>query len=403
MRHRKRLLSLIAGVALVGALPSIAVANTTEAIAETGGMTLTLPGVPLTLGITLDPFGNIQEVTIDPTFAPDHESDHKVTFERASDGSTVVKAKASGEKLTAKVKTSNLDEFVGTQTWSADVFGTGTASTVTFTIAKVGTGDSAYLEITGPPVVTPVPGIDSEVSGPTTDSDDHDGDEWEYESKAYVNFFMDGFKKSLKIEIETEYENDDDHEGVRAKLKVELRGKDVQNLEGAIVEGPQSWTGLLCDGSTALVEYTVAADGTVSEPIVTVAGDVVYETDMDDDGFKIQFTDSNGDDGAYVKVDVKDENGSLALEVKSKTTASCGDDDHDDDGKDKDHDDDGKDKDHDDDGKDEDQDDDDHDKNKDDDHDKDDDNDKNKDKDHDKDDDNDTDKNDDKDDDGDDD
>ena len=159
---------------------------------------------------------------------------------------------------------------------------------------------------------------------------------------------MNGFTKTLKIEVETEYEDDEDHEGVRGKLKVELRGKDVQKLEGAIVEGPQSWTGLLCDGTTALVDYTVSADGTVSEPIVTLEGSATSETDMDDDGFKVTFEDSNGDDGAYVKVEVDKEDGQLELKVKSKTTAACDEDDEDhNDDDDKKHDDDDDDKKHD--------------------------------------------------------
>jgi len=359
MRHRKRLLSALVGVVLVGTLPSIAAANTTEAIAQTGGMTLSLPGVPLDLGITLDEFGNIRMVTIDPALSQNHDSDHKVTFERTGDGSTVVEVKAAGEKLTAKVKTSNLGELAGDQTWSADIFGTGTDTVVEFSIVTVGSGSEAYLEIAGPPVVTPAPGIEFSVSGPTSSSDDDDSDEWEYESKASITFAMNGFTKTLKIEVETEYEDDEDHEGVRGKLKVELRGKDVQKLEGAIVAGPQSWTGLLCDGTTALVDYTVSADGTVSEPIVTLEGSATSETDMDDDGFKVTFADSNGDDGAYVKVEVTNEDGQLELKVKSKTTAACDeyDDDHDDDD-DKKHDDDDDDKKHDDD---DDDDDDDHD------------------------------------------
>jgi len=356
MGHRKRLLSIIAGVVLVGALPSIAMANTTEAIAQTGGMTLTLVGVPLNLGITLDQFGKIDMVTIDTTFSPDHQSDHKVTFERAGDGSTVVKVKAEGQKLTAKIKTSNIDELVGAQNWSADVFGTGDPTSVDFNIIKVGEGDSAYLMIDGPPGVTPGAGIDFEVSGPTTDSDDDDDDddESEYESKAYVTFTMDGFTKTLTISVETEYEDDEDHEGVRAKLKVELRGKDVQNLVGEAAIGEKTWTGLLCDG-TASVTYTVDAEGNVAVGLISADG-YTWNVDTDEDGFEVQFasTTDSEDDGAYVKVEVDDEDGMLELKVKSKTTSSCDDgDDHDDDD-----DDDDDDEDHDDDDDDDDEDDD---------------------------------------------
>ncbi|NHZ70116.1 MAG: hypothetical protein GWP18_00570 [Proteobacteria bacterium] len=352
MRHRKRLLGVVAGVVLVGALPSIAAANTTEAIAQTGGMTLTLPGVPVALGVTLDEFGKIDTVTFDSSFTQDQTSDHKVTFERGSaDGSTTVKVKAKGEKLSAKVKTSNLGDLVGTHIWTGDIFGTGETTTVTFDVAEVAAGGATYLEIVGPPVVTTT--LDHTIEGPTTESDDHDSDddEYEYESKAKIEFRMDGFKKTLKIEVETEYEDDDDHEGVEAKLKIELKGKDVQKLEGVEAIGPHTWTGLLCDNTTATVQYTVDAAGNVTVDDVTVADGASYDVDMDDDGFKIRFSDTTGEDGAYVKVKVEDEHGSLELKVKSKTTTSCDDDDDDHDDDDDDDDDDKKKHDDDDDDK----------------------------------------------------
>jgi hypothetical protein len=357
MGYRKRLFGLVAAVVLVGALPGVASANTTEAIADTGGMTLSLPGVPMVLDVVLDEFGNIHSVSFDTSFVQDHESGHKVTFTSTPDGSTVVKAK--GQKLTVKVKTSNLGDLVGPHVWTGDIFGTAETTTVSFTVVQVGSGDSAYLEITSVLVVSP---FDNSVEGPWTEFE-HDDDEDEYESKAKIKFTDNGYTMSLKIEVETEYEDDDDHEyeGVRAKLKIELKGKDRQKLLGSKAIGTHTWDGLLCDGTNASVAYTVGADGSLTLDDVSAGGatwTVDYDDDDDDEqSFKIRFTDTEGNDDAKLKVEVEWEHGALELKVKSKTTTSCDDDDddgdHDDD--DGDHDDD----DHDDKNKDDDDDDDD--------------------------------------------
>lgn len=330
MRHRRRLLSLIAGVVLVGALPTIAAANTTEAVADTGGMTLTIPGVPgITVGVTLDEFGNITQVSVDGTDVIQSDAPvHKVTFDLGTDGSTTVQVKAKGEKLSTKVKTSNLGSLVGDQTWTGDVFGAGFPATVNYTIAQVG-GDMPYLEITSVEVVSD---ITNSVNGPYTKQDgDGDDNEQEYESQATVTFTQDGYTKTLKIEVETKYDDDEDHavNGVYGKLKIELKGKDRQALAGADVYGDKSWTGLLCDGTTASVGYTVAADGTMTVNSVVVADGASYTVDNDDNGFKVEFTDTAGNDGAKLKVELENEDGTLQLKVKAKTTTSCDDGDDD--------------------------------------------------------------------------
>ena len=337
MRHRRRLFSLIAGVVLVGALPTIAAANTTEAVAETGGMTLTVPAMPgvpgITIGVTLDEFGNITKVSVDGSDIILNSSPvHKVTFELGTDGSTTVQVKAKGEKLSTKVKTSNLGSLVGDHTWEGDIFGTDFPATVNYSIAQVA-GATPYLEITDVKVVSDVA---KTINGPFTkmDGDDDDDHEQEYESKATVTFTQDGYTKTLKIEVETKYDDDDDddhgYNGVYGKLKVELKGKDRQVLAGADVYGDKLWTGLLCDGTTATVNYTVAADGTMTVTTVDVADGASYSIDTEDDGFKVEFTDTEDNDGAKLKVELEDEHGTLELKVKSKTTTSCDDDDDED-------------------------------------------------------------------------
>ncbi len=325
MRHRRRLLSLLAGVVLVGALPGIATANTTEAIADTGGMTLTLaiPGIPgapwLTIGVTLDDTGNITTVTLDSDtpLTLSGTPVHKVTFERASD-STVVQVKAKGEKLTAKVKTSNLEDLIGPNTWTGTIFGV--ERTVTF---DIGWGDSGntYLEIVEGSISVDPPDPVSAINGPFNESDDDD----EYESKVTIIFTdTDGNIMTLNIEVETEYGDDDEeHDGVYAKLKITLRGNDHQEITDEIVAGEQTWNGELCDGTDASVTYRVNADGSIS--YVSAAPDNA-KVEQDKHGFEIEFKTDSGDDNGELEVELESEHGVLELKVKF----SCDDDDDDD-------------------------------------------------------------------------
>ena len=100
--HRRRYgATLLAAVVIVGMLPAVAFGATTEAIAETGGTSLTLglPGSPIGFDVTLDEFGNIVELaidegadgTVDQTVAGDGE--HRIRF-ASEDGSLVVDVKA---------------------------------------------------------------------------------------------------------------------------------------------------------------------------------------------------------------------------------------------------------------------------------------------------------------------
>lgn len=341
----------------MGVLPSAAAAHTTEAIADTGGMSLSLNvlGAPVVVGVTLDAFGNIIEVVItdgasgDAGFGRTRSGEHKVQFTRDSaDGSTVINVKAKNSKLSVKLRTSNLSDVLGTHVWTGDIFGSGTATKVTF---MIGTPNGPYAEITSVSVDDTTPAY--RIDGPYTERDDDDDeDEDEYESKARITFFSeDGFKKTLKIEVETHFgdddDDDDDHDGTYTKLKVELTGRDQSTLTGDDALGEHTWTGLLCDETPAAVTYMVSTDGVrIVENGVEVAEGVRADVDQDDDGFTVRFTDSNGDDGAYLKVELEDEHGTLELKVKSRTTTSCDDDDDDDDHDEYDDDDDDHDDDH---------------------------------------------------------
>ena len=150
--HVLRPLMATMAVALMAllALPLAVLATTTDAIAQTGGMTATLPllGSSLTVDVTLDANGNLTTVNLDPIVLPPAPGDplsatkvsaHAVTFANAA-GTTQVKIKAHGDKLSIKASAGSLDALLGPGTWSADVFGTGAKSTVAYTIGKATDG-----------------------------------------------------------------------------------------------------------------------------------------------------------------------------------------------------------------------------------------------------------------------
>ncbi|MDH3261735.1 MAG: hypothetical protein OEM84_12290 [Acidimicrobiia bacterium] len=325
---RRSLVLVLAIVAGSLAVPTAAMANTTEAIAETGGMTLALLGSSVTVNVTLDQFGNLTDSVgvIGGGFNETSASDHKVRFATA-DGVTKIDVKAKKGKLSASVRSAALDDLKGDHVWSAEVFEDATAE-VRFTISNVA-GDPQLSK----PVVT-MTGANAgavvvTVKEPSQETDDDD----EAEAKATVVFTMDGFTKTLLIKVEVDHDDDgDDDHG--AKLKVELRGKDRQVL----ADSPEklakayTWDGLLCDGTTVSVAYVVHPDGTVTfaEPVFASPGAHSFETKALDNGFRVSF--DEGEARLTVQLKQKDD-GTWQLKVDSKTTERCGYGDHKDDHK----------------------------------------------------------------------
>jgi len=319
-------------------LPGAVQASTTEAIADTGGMTLLLgvPGAPLDIAVTLDEIGHITEVLVsDPTFSEDRGGDHKVRFSNEDD-TTRVEIKAKNNKLRAAVKTADLASILGAHTWKAALFASGQETEVTFEVADDGAGNPV-LENVAVGALFPTDAT-AEVGDVKTEVDDE-----EAESSVKVDFLWNGYKMTLKIKAEVEFDDDDDDDDDRhVTLKVELKGKDQQRLRDMLLEdllGTYTWDVNLCDGTDVAVTYTIAEPGTVTVDEVTMAGIATdaYELKVKNHGFDLRFDDSK----ARLSVDLKNHDGSWDLKVKSKTTEKCKDhdDDDDDDEKKKDHDD----------------------------------------------------------------
>lgn len=303
--RNRRSVSVLVGMTLVAllALPAVVLGNTSGPIAQTGGMTATLPlfGSPLKVAVTLDVVGNISAVDIDPIgdFSATRVGPHAVSFE-TTDGAVQIKIKAKGDKMSIRASASSLADLVGSGTWSADLFGTGDLSEVAYTVGAALDG-------------TPTLAIDSVAAAPSgvvvdTMPVENKTDEKGSSASARIDFSFQGFVKHLKIKVSVR------HEGDRvARLSFELSGKDKQKLSGSLEElaGAHSWTGFLCDGTPATVNFMVNLDGTVSFVDATPAA---TETDGEH-GFKVRF------DGTRTKVGVKltqNEDESWTLKVDAK-------------------------------------------------------------------------------------
>ncbi|MES2209383.1 MAG: hypothetical protein V4515_04270 [Chloroflexota bacterium] len=313
INHRGRSSASILGLALIAliALPATAFANTSGPIAQTGGMSATIPllGASLTVDVVLDPVGNISSVALDPVgdFSATKVGPHAVAFE-TTDGTTQVKIKAKGDKLSLKVAAGSLAALVGSGTWTADVFGTGATTLVGYTI-----GDSAGAPTISVDSVAAPAGITVTQSPPETSTSD-DG----AKASVRVDFAADGFVKRLKLSVSVKFEDGDQ----QARLKIELSGKDKQNLTGTLASlvGPHAWSGLACDGTTALgIAFTVvdtAGVGSVTFDPATFATGGTATATANENGFTARF------DGTRTKVKVRltqADDGTWSLKVSAKT------------------------------------------------------------------------------------
>jgi len=319
-RHASRAAALLITSLLLGlvAFPAATLAQTNGPIAQTGGMTAVLPlfGSPgLTVAVTLDTVGNISNVALTPTGVVTQTSaDPTIVKFANTDGTTKVAVRAKGDRMSISAKSGSLADFVGTGTWSANVFGTGISS-VEYTIGDDGSGKPT-LAIGTPSAVA---GVTAVVIAPTSDSEDG-----EASASGGVTFSADGFVKRLRITIEV------DEDG-SAHLKITLTGKDRQtlrdSLDALVALGDRTWSAYLCDGTTKVtVTYKVNADGTVSfvgaspsTPTATVK--------TGDNGFRVRFDGTKV--GVKVSLRANEDGTTYTLSVKGSSGKCGGHDKHD--------------------------------------------------------------------------
>ena len=252
-----RFAAKLSGFALLGlilAFPGGVAATTNEPIAQTGGMSATLPllGTSLTVNVTLAATGDISGVGLSPASGLAQTSpatDKEVVRFSTADGTTKVTVKAFGDRLSIVAKTKTLADLKGSATWSADVFGTGTKSNVPYAIGDDGSGHPT-LAIGSASTPSGIVAIPIPVKSKT--SADHSS------VSGGVSFAYQGFIKRLTISVSV------DKDG-RAAAKITLSGKDRQKLSGALADlvGARTWTAHLCDGTQVTVAYHITSDGTV--------------------------------------------------------------------------------------------------------------------------------------------
>jgi hypothetical protein len=305
LKCNRRSVTGLVGLTLTAllALPAAAFANTSGPIAQTGGMTVTLPllGNPLKVAVTLDVVGNISNVDVDPVgdFSATHVGPHAVSF-ATTDGSTKVSVRAMGDRMSVRASSKSLEDLLGKGTWSADLFGTGDKTNVGYTVGKAGDG-------------SPTLSIDSVTGAPSDVTVDQKpvqtmSNDWGSSAWGRIDFTRNGFTKHLWIRVSLRKEGDRP-----ASLSFQLSGKDRQVLTDTLanLEGTHTWTGLNCDGTPATVTFTVNADGTVSF-VSAVPPATASNTEH---GFRARF------DGTHSKVQVRlwqNKDGTWTLRVDAR-------------------------------------------------------------------------------------
>ncbi len=250
-RTRARLASAFGGLMIIAllAFPAGVFANTGEPIAQTGGMSATLPlfGMPLTVDVTLDKTtGNISGVALTPTgdFTASTTKPEIVKYANAA-GTTTVSVRAFGSSETVRAKSGALADFLGSGSWSADVFGTSSTSSVAYTIGDDGSGHPTLAFGT----ITPGTNITDSVTGPTM----HSGDRGSW-AIGTVKFSYQGYDKRLTIAVGVGKDG-------KASVKLTLSGRDRQKTTGSLADlaaaGQRTWSAHLCDGTAVAVLYHV--------------------------------------------------------------------------------------------------------------------------------------------------
>jgi hypothetical protein len=312
---KRRLLGVAAAV--LGTVLISGAGVQTAAAAEPGATTVTLPlfGAPLTIDITTGPGGALTEVSVDPadnTVATKLKP-HKVVFESSNpDDPTgdparvVVKSHKGGQSVSARA--GSLADVSGPGTWSGDVFGDGTTSTVKFIVgaATDGSPDITGITTTGAAAVV---GTVEHSSG------DGDDDENEQSARVSIKFTSAAGDQSRTLSIRVKVE---DEEGTaEAKLSIALGRINGVAVDAAAAAGPHTWTGTLCDGSTATINYTVAAEGSMSGVTATPA-----TADVRSEDGKIDVRFSNDE---RVRIRVRSDDGLIRIEVRERIRCNSAD------------------------------------------------------------------------------
>ncbi len=302
MQRKKLMTGLVASTAVLLFGMGATVAHAAPAAPAIPTITsLPLFGVQLTVEVATGPGGTLSSVSVNPAdgLTASKVKPNKVVFVNEEGTAKVIVSGRDGRQR-VQVKAGGLADVRGPGGWSGDVFNTGVATTVTFTIGATADGG---------PDITGVSSSDlTAVIGATEYKNDDDDDEFDQVAAVKITFTSGGQSRSLAIRAEVS--SDDDDGDTHAKVSVglgKLRGV-VQSVADAI--GAKVWTGLLCDGTQATINYTVNADGSISAVTATPA-----PASLENEGGKVnvRFSDSE-----RVKIRAHMEDDGIKVTVKEK-------------------------------------------------------------------------------------
>lgn len=233
------------------ATPPIAVAAST--------VTLPLLGAPLVIDVATDAGGGLVDVSLNQ--ADDYTADkikaNGVRFVNDA-GTTKVRVAShwGGQQVSAAA--TSLADISGPGGWSGDVFGDGQQTTVGFTVEATAEGGP---DITG---VTVTSAATFEVQPTEYRTGDWRGSNSQV-ATAVVRFEQNGERRSLEITAVVKTNAD----GTSSKVVLGLSGVRGRALAEGDAVGAHTWSGVLCDGTAASIQYTVNADGSISGTTAT--------------------------------------------------------------------------------------------------------------------------------------
>ena len=246
-------------------------------VAGASSFTLNLLGAPITVDVTTGVDGSLTNVDVDPAvLVATAARINKVSFTNTAGTMSVsVRANHGGQSLTVRAAT--LAELARAGSgWTGDVFGNDVESSVTFDVVdNAGSPELANV------LCTPGAGITCSLPVTTSGHDDDDDDGSSVSSS--VTFTSEaGATRTLRIRVGMHTDDGNTQAVVRISLS--------RITEAAITGvGAHVWTGVLCDGTPATINYDVADGGAVtvtsdpaSVPAFTVKG-------HDRDGVKVMF------------------------------------------------------------------------------------------------------------------
>ena len=268
-------------------------------IAATNTVTLPLP-VPLTVTVSTDPGGALANVTVDPAdgLVATHLRPGKVVFVNDTSGVKVT-VQSHGNTQSVSARAGSLAQISGNGGWKGDVFGTGTITTVSYTVGDKGDGTP---DITGVSSSDP-----TAVVSPTEYRSGDDGEQ-RSGARATVTFTNGSQSRTLSIRASVSTESEDNATPVtQARVTVTLGRIRGVAQDAATAAGAKTWTGMRCDGTTATVNYTVNVDGTLSD---VSSNPAAVRSDVNGGEAELRLSDSE-----RIRIRVRLENGQITVNV----------------------------------------------------------------------------------------